>query len=132
MVFSIFKFQKYGYTSIVVIAYIFYALAILGLSNNAPQYFDVLDFYIKLYVGLFLLWRFFPYQTLHCTELDRSLSFSAGYIILFSTIINQLVTNYYHIVRKYFNLPDIPSNIDTSYVPFLKKTTQADTNNKNS
>jgi len=117
------KLQKYGYTIIVIIAYLLYALAILGLSNNAPKYFDVLDFYIKLYVGLFLLWRFFPFQNNHYTELDRSLSFSAGSIIVFSTLINQLISNYYKKAEKYFNLPDLPT-IDTTYVPFLKEQSQ--------
>jgi hypothetical protein len=62
----------------------------LGLSTSAPQYLDNLDYYVRIYICLFLLWRFNPFRKLDkFTNLDRRIAFSAGLFILTTTALNK-------------------------------------------
>jgi hypothetical protein len=64
-------------------------MATLGVSFISPSYAETLEFAIKLYVCVFLVWRFHPFRTRpHFTELDYKISFNAGMIILMTTILN--------------------------------------------
>ena len=75
-----------------IATYLLYALilmATLGVSFISPSYAETLEFAIKLYVCVFLVWRFHPFRTRpHFTELDYKISFNAGMIILMTTILN--------------------------------------------
>jgi hypothetical protein len=77
--------------------YITYGLIILsslGFSQLAPKYLDILDYYIKVYICLFLMWRFNPFRTHYeFTELDRKIAFSAGAFILTTTVLNQYLSS---------------------------------------
>ena len=55
MVFNkdIHRFQNNIYDIVVYITWILYVVIALGLSANAPQYLDDLQYYIKLYISLF-------------------------------------------------------------------------------
>ena len=74
-----------------------YALLIisnLGISAYAPTYLDDLNGYMKIYVCLFLLWRFHPFRKrVKFTNLDRKIAFSAGLFILATTFLNTYLNN---------------------------------------
>jgi hypothetical protein len=56
----------------------------------APKYLDIMDYYIRIYICLFLIWRFNPLrENYEFTKLDRKIAFSAGLFILTTTALNQ-------------------------------------------
>jgi hypothetical protein len=80
------------FTAVLFISYILIFASFFGLSNSAPEYLATLDYYIRVYICLFLIWRFNPFRTLDkFTELDRKITFSAGLFILTTTALNNYV-----------------------------------------
>jgi hypothetical protein len=71
---------------------LFYAFAIvsaLGLYPNAHAYVETMDYYMRIYICLFLIWRFNPISKHRFEELDKKIVFIAGMIILSTTALNQ-------------------------------------------
>ena len=68
----------------------------LGISATAPKYLFYLDYYVKIYVSLFLIWSFNPFNRRRkFTSLDRKISLTAGIFVLFSTTsINKIIIDY--------------------------------------
>ena len=92
---AIYNFQNTSFTLIIFTFYILYAISILGLSRNAPQYIETLDTYVKIYICVFLIYRFNPLRTkIDFTELDRKIVFSAGLFILTTTAISSIAKQY--------------------------------------
>ncbi len=70
--------------------YVLIFLSALGVSEMAPKYLDIMDYYIRIYICLFLIWRFNPLrENYEFTKLDRKIAFSAGLFILTTTALNQ-------------------------------------------
>ena len=92
------KWQERMFDIIIYITYFLIILSSLGLSQSAPKYLQSLDYYIRIYICLFLMWRFNPLRTHYeFTDLDRKIAFSAGVFILTTTVLNQyleIVINY--------------------------------------
>jgi len=74
--------------------YLIYIIGIIGISNNAPIYLEDFDYYVKIYISLFLLWRFNMFRTIKLTELDRKIAFSAGLFLFTSTSVYNMLTSY--------------------------------------
>ena len=55
------KVQEHIFDITFVIIYVLYFVIALGLSATAPKYLAFLDYYVKIYVSLFLIWRFNPF-----------------------------------------------------------------------
>jgi len=86
-----YKIQDYGFNIFIIISYLVYILAVLGISAISPKYIDMLDFWVKIYISLFLLIRFNVFAgKVHFTELDRKISFSAGLFLLTTMGVKQL------------------------------------------
>jgi hypothetical protein len=88
------QFQDNLYNIIAYVSFILYILISLGISANAPQYLDTLQYYIKIYISLFLIIRFNPFRTVKFTELDTKIAFSAGLFLLATTAINNVLQKY--------------------------------------
>jgi hypothetical protein len=94
---DILDFQDRIFTVVIIVSWVFYISFLTGISISAPKYLEIFDYYVKIYVSLFLLFRFNPFTKIKFTELDRKIAFSAG-IFLFTTtslnhfLINKLVT----------------------------------------
>jgi hypothetical protein len=73
--------------------YILYAVSFLGLYSNAPEYLTTIDFILRTYVSLFLVFRFNPFTKIHFTEFDRKIIFSAGIFLILSSTITSLYTS---------------------------------------
>jgi hypothetical protein len=87
----------------VYISYFLLIISLLGLSQNSSTYLKSLDFYIRLYISLFLVWRFNPLRSNYkFTDFDRRLSFSAGLFILTSTILTSTILTS-TILKQYVN-----------------------------
>lgn len=85
------KNQERVFTFVIYSSYILYFLTIFGLSRNAPEYLKYLQFFIQIYVCLFLLFRFNPFTTTKFTSLDKRVAFSAGLFIFTTSFINQIL-----------------------------------------
>lgn len=95
------KFQENIFDFTFLIIYILYFAIALGLSATAPKYLSFLDYYLKIYVSLFLIWRFNPFRHVKFTSFDKKIVFNAGIFVLFATTsINEILINY---VKKQFN-----------------------------
>jgi len=88
---KLYNIQNYLFNIIIIMSYILYFIIAIGLSANAPQYLETLQYWVKLYIGLFLIYRFNIFQTIHFNELDRKVAFSAGLFLLSTTIFNQIL-----------------------------------------
>ena len=91
---NLYKFQEFWFNVFIVTTYSLYILFAVGIFKSAPQYLESLDYYVKIYISLFLLWRFNPFRKINFTELDRKISFSAGIFLLTTSAITQILTKY--------------------------------------
>lgn len=95
------KWQERFFNLFIYISYSLIIVSSLGLSTEAPIYLQSLDYYIRVYICLFLIWRFNPLRTHYeFTDLDRKIAFSAGLFILTTTALNQYVEQIKNIIKK--------------------------------
>ena len=93
--------QNKIFDAVLYITYILYIVIALGLSANAPQYLDELQRYIKLYVSLFLIYRFNPFRRVQFTGLDAKIAFNAGWFLLATTFVDSILQSYLEPIKKY-------------------------------
>lgn len=77
-----------------VLLYAFAFLSALGVYPNAHKYVEIMDYYMRIYICLFLIWRFNPFSTHKFDELDKKIAFIAGVIILTTTALNQYLAEF--------------------------------------
>ena len=98
---NVYKFQEkmFGYVS--VITYILYIIIAFGLSasasSSAHKYLDDLLFYTKMYISVFLIYRFNPFTMSKFTPLDAKIAYNAGIFLLFTTALNSVLVNYINV-----------------------------------
>jgi hypothetical protein len=91
---KIYDVQNKAFDIFIYISWILYLAILFGVSVNAPSYLDNVDYYAKIYVSLFLLYRFNVFRKVTFTELDRKIAFSAGVFLFATTALNQVLTQY--------------------------------------
>ena len=85
-------FQEFVFNAFITISYILIILSMTGLFESAPKYLETIDYYVRIYICLFLIWRFNPFRTHYeFTDLDRKIAFSAGLFILTTTVLNRYI-----------------------------------------
>jgi hypothetical protein len=89
------------YSSILIITYIVYFLALFGVTLIDITWLDKLEGFIQIYVSVFLVYRFNPFSSITFNELDRKIAFSAGVFLLMTTSINSLVKIYFDDIKTY-------------------------------
>ena len=95
------KLQEYMFSYIILSTYILYFIVLFGLSTQAPTYLSNLEVFIKIYVSLFLIFRFNPFTKTKFTNLDRRIAFSAGLFIFSTSIISELIKNYLDKIKMF-------------------------------
>jgi hypothetical protein len=95
------SFQNRAFDFVVYITWFLYIIIALGLSANAPQYLDDLQYYVKIYISLFLIWRFNSFRNINLTYLDRKIALSAGVFLLATTAVEGFLNNYLEYVKSY-------------------------------
>lgn len=96
------KFQERIFDIVTYLTFFLIILSSLGLSQSAPQYLNTLDYYIRIYICLFLIWRFNPIRSsFEFTNLDRKIAFSAGAFILTTTILNEYLVYFKDKIRQH-------------------------------
>lgn len=97
------RFQNKMFTIVIYLTWILYIAIALGLSTGAPQYLDTLHSFIKIYVSLFLIYRFNPFRRVKFTGLDARIAFSAGLFLLATTAIDKFLKNYLISIKQYLS-----------------------------
>ena len=96
------RWQEKVFDFSVYTSYFLIVISSLGFSATAPKYLETIDYYVRIYICLFLMWRFNPLkQTYEFTDLDRKIAFSAGVFILTTTVLNTYLINIKEIIKKY-------------------------------
>jgi hypothetical protein len=97
------KYQERIFDLIIYTSYFLIIISSLGLSESAPKYLSSLDYYIRVYICLFLIWRFNPLRmNYEFTDLDRKIAFSAGVFILTTTALNQYLEDFKYKIKLFF------------------------------
>jgi cytochrome c biogenesis protein CcdA len=105
---NLYKYQDYWFNIYITLTYILIVISFIGISSNSSKYLNYLNYYVKIYVCLFLLWRFRPFRENHkFTDLDRKVGFTAGLLILTTTILNNYVNDIKDILHKLLNFTKI-------------------------
>ena len=99
---TLYEIQYFAFDIVVWISYITYGLLMIGFLNTSPKYIDYLNYGVKIYVSLFLLWRFNMFQKVRFSELDRKIAFSAGMFLITTTAIDTIIRGYYSELKTLF------------------------------
>ena len=91
---TLYHIQYNFFTIFIIINYVSYIALAVGIQIVSPHYLDYLDYFVKIYIGLFLFVRFNPFNKIVFNDLDRRIAFSAGIFLLMTTFINTLVQKY--------------------------------------
>ena len=97
---NLYEFQNHALNTITFFTYVLYIVIALGLSATAPSYLSDLLFYTKMYVSLFLIYRFNPIRRIKFTPLDAKIAFNAGIFLLFTTAINRISVIYINFFKE--------------------------------
>ena len=96
-------FQFRVFTLIVYVTWILYIVIALNLSISAPEYLNYLQSVMKIYISLFLIYRFNPFRSVQFTKLDSKIAFSSGLFLLGTTAIDKILANYITSIKQYVN-----------------------------
>lgn len=98
---NLYKYQNYWFDIYINVSYVLIVISFIGLSSYSSKYLNYINFYIKVYVCLFLLWRFRPFREKpKFTELDRKIAFTAGLLIITTTFLNDYLDDIKHMYQQ--------------------------------
>lgn len=80
-------------------SYVLFIIVLLGLSTTAPKYLSSLEKFLKLYVSLFLLWRFNPLRKKPFRKFDRRVVFSCALFLLTTTLLTDAAMAYLQLFK---------------------------------
>lgn len=89
----IYYIQNHAFNIFIVISWISVVTLSLGFTIINPEYVSMMTYYIKIYICLYLMYRFNRFRKVEFTELDRKIVFSAAGFILTTTALNQYLQN---------------------------------------
>jgi len=89
------NFHTSAYLWTVFIIHVTYAVVLVGLVEVEPSYLTNIEYYVKVYVSIFLILRFNPYyHTRQFTETDRRIVFSAAIFIVTTSVLKHVIEEY--------------------------------------
>lgn len=92
------KIQEYMFDIFIIFSWSILVLIVLGVFHGKPTYFHYIEIFVKIYIGIFLMIRYNPFKIpgmeFKFTELDRKIIFSAGLIILSSSLFKEYLNIY--------------------------------------
>ena len=107
-------FQEFLFDIIINVAFFLLIISILGFSQYSQKYLDYLDYYVRIYICLFLIWRFNPLRsTYEITSLDIKIAFNSGLFLLTTTALNQYLKRITDDAKK--DLLGIEGDADKEY-----------------
>ena len=101
---KLYDFQNRLFDIFIIISWGTIIISTLGYSYLAPSFLTTLDYYVRIYICLFLIWRFNPLRSHYeFTDLDRKIAFSAGMFIITTTALNQYLLDFKDKAKTIFN-----------------------------
>jgi len=98
---SLYSIQDKFFNIFIGLSWTLIIISALGISQNAPKFLEDLDYYIRIYICLFLIWRFRPFKSHYeFTELDRKIAFSAGLFILTTSALNKYLISFQEKIKE--------------------------------
>jgi hypothetical protein len=93
------KLQEFMFDLFIMFSWGILVLIILGVFHGKPAYFHYIEAFVKIYIGIFLMIRYNPFKirwmNFKFSELDRKIIFSAGLIILSSSLFKEYLEIFY-------------------------------------
>lgn len=82
------------YTTFIVLLYVMYSMAFLGIYYVNPVYTHYLNAIIHIFVAFVLIYRFNPFTKVSLSESDHSIIFTAGCLLFLNTGITEYIYRY--------------------------------------
>ncbi len=100
---------KEGFYYVQYFTIFLYIIIYLNIWNKAPQYLDVTEYFLHIFIGLMLIYYFNPLFNKNITfnDFHRNIAFSAGVFILTTLSLDAFTTNIKWIIQelqKYFTI----------------------------
>jgi len=96
------NYQESAFDIFIFISYILIFISAFGLSEEAPKILIEIDYYVRIYICLFLIWRFNPFRSHYeFTNLDRKIAFSAGLFILTTSALNKYLNDTKNLFKRF-------------------------------
>ena len=86
--------HHYVFNTSVAFLHIVYVAVAFGFLDKEPDYLETIDYSVKVFIALFLLWRFNPWARIAFSDFDRRVVFSAGMFLFTVTIVNTYLLSY--------------------------------------
>jgi len=97
--------QETAFDIFIIISYFLTFIYIVGISKNADNYLKDIDYYVRIYICLFLIWRFHPFSNTNTfTKLDKKIAFSAGLFIFSTTILSTYLIDIQNEFKIFFKM----------------------------
>ena len=110
-------YQEKFFDGLIILIYILIVISFFGIFTNASTYLNDLNFYLRVYICIFLIWRFNPFRNVDIfTNLDRKIAFNAGIFILTTTILNKYIDE----IKLKFNNNPFVNFVKVSVDNFMK------------
>ena len=95
------SFQERVFNIFIIVSWTLIIVSALGFSQNAPKFLSDLDYYVSIYICLFLMWRFHPFKNKYeFTNLDRKIAFTAGLFIFTTTALHKYLLQAQENIKK--------------------------------
>lgn len=85
--------QEKIYDNVIFFSYVLLFLSYFNIYNNAPHYLEIINYYINMYITIFLIYRFNPIQNKKPNSLDKKIAFHAGIILFSNSVTGILIKN---------------------------------------
>ena len=90
----------------VLLTYIFIVSIIFGFGGNKiGDYLSILNFFMKIYICLLIIYRFNPFVKSSFTDFDKRLVFSSSIFLLYTVTIEEFF-KYFDKANKFILLKD--------------------------
>jgi hypothetical protein len=110
---KLYYYQEKIFDVTIIIVYLLIFISFFGIYTNAYTYLTDLNFYLRIYVCLFLIWRFNPFRKIDIfTNLDRKIAFNAGIVILTTSVLNKYIDTVKQKIGDNSNINNIKGYID--------------------
>jgi hypothetical protein len=108
--FDLDKLQDRTLDIMFIVMYGLYIAIAFGVYLVSPSYITLIHDAIKVYVCLFLIYRFNPFSNVKCNHLDKRVAFTAGFFLLSTTIFDKIFQNV--IKKTETNIKDVREKTD--------------------
>lgn len=81
--------QSHAFNIFIILTWISVITLFLGFTIINPEYISIMNYYIKIYVSMYLMYRFNVFNDVKFTKLDKTIVFTAAVFIFTTTALNE-------------------------------------------